>query len=144
MILKNIFIQILEESQFLGDLRIPLQPEACPRPRHTRWGVYYPAKYKKWRKTALEVCPAGQLRSQDPLLVLVEHVAKRPKNPANPYPFQDLDNFDKSVYDAVTDLNGYWQDDKQVVTGMSWKRYARPGEDEGILVEFYKMKEERL
>ncbi len=144
MVLQQLFIRILQESTFLGDLTIPLNPVACPRPRYTTYGVYYPKKYQTWKDAAQEVCPCGQLRSEDPLLVLVEHVLQRPKKPANPYPFQDLDNFDKSAYDAVTSLNGYWQDDKQVVTGMSWKRYAKPGEEPGTNIEFYKMKLERL
>jgi Holliday junction resolvase RusA-like endonuclease len=106
--------------------------------------VYYPKKYTTWKKAAIDACPCGQLRLEDPLLVLIEHVLHRPKKPSNPYPAPDLDNFDKSAYDAVTSLNGYWQDDKQVVTGMSWKRYARTDEEPGTNIEFYKMNEKIL
>lgn len=144
MILKQVFINILQESEFLGDLMIPLNPVPASRPRVTRWGTFYGKKYETWRQTVNRVCPSGHLRSEDPLLVLVEYVVQRPKKPTNPYPFPDVDNYDKATYDAITKLNGYWQDDKQIVVGMSWKRYARPGEEEGTNIEFYKMNEEKL
>lgn len=123
----------------LGNLFIPTNPIAASRPKVARWGgVYYGKNYTKWRELCQELCPQGQLRATDPLLVLVDYIVEKPKKPTNPFPYPDLDNYDKATYDGIGELGGYWEDDKQIVVGMSRKRYQEPGEDVGTLIEFYK------
>jgi Holliday junction resolvase RusA-like endonuclease len=61
---------------------------------------------------------------------------KRPDN--SPYAWggkrHDLDKLERAIYDALTDA-AVWQDDSQVATNFSEKRYAGEGIPAGVFVE---------
>lgn len=46
------FISVIKMLEF--NLHIPCEPVACPRPRVSRFGVYYPKKYKDFKKNVLQ------------------------------------------------------------------------------------------
>ena len=66
---------------------------------------------------------------EGPVHVDVEFVCSKPKNPANPYPKGDIDNYIKAIWDG---LNGKWGfgDDRQIVSVTALKRYQNPAEEE--------------
>jgi Holliday junction resolvase RusA-like endonuclease len=121
------------------ELRLPVNPVPCPRPRMTRSGrTYYPRKYNKFKKEVATVLPgclfdAGLHRKlEGPLLVKVALLVQRPKQTKLRYPSPDIDNYCKSVLDA---LNGYaWTDDTQVVELEATKSWNDPGESGEIQV----------
>lgn len=121
------------------ELRLPINPVPCPRPRMTRTGrMYYPRTYNKFKKEASTVLPgclfdAGLHRKlEGPLLVKVDLRVRRPKQTKLSYPSPDIDNYAKSVLDA---LNGYaWTDDTQVVELEATKSWSSPGEPGEIKV----------
>ena len=58
------------------------------------------------------------------LEVISTFVCKRPKNPTNPYPRGDIDNFEKALYDAITNSETVWVDDTQISLVNASKRYT--------------------
>jgi len=121
------------------ELRLPVNPVPCPRPRMTRAGrIYYPRTYNKFKREVATVLPgclfdAGLHRKlEGPLLVKVAVLVQRPKQTKLSYPMPDIDNYCKSVLDA---LNGYaWTDDTQVVELEATKSWNDPGEPGEIQV----------
>lgn len=63
-----------------------------------------------------------------PLQVDVEFVCTKPKTTKRHWPRGDGDNYEKSLYDAITKA-GYWGDDDQIVEARWVKRFAKPGEE---------------
>lgn len=96
---------------------IPLDPVPASRPRVSKWGTYYPARYrnylkaakdevKKWASENLKAPLAGQLQAS------FQFHVKRPKTSKLECPKPDLDNYVKSVLDC---LSGFvFDDDSQV------------------------------
>lgn len=125
------------------------------RPRVTRYGTYYAKNYKTWRELAGEWIGPGDLHlaATVPLLVVVCSVATKPKTGKKLWPRGDVDNHAKGPLDAITKPhyapkrkrgaepfdNGYWHDDEQIVTLLSTKRYALPGELSQSIVEIYRV-----
>jgi len=57
-----------------------------------------------------------------PLEVEITFYCRTPKNPSNPYPIGDIDNYQKGLLDV---LNGWaWQDDVQVCRIIASKKYS--------------------
>lgn len=119
---------------------IPLDPVPASRSRAVagRPG-YYPERYDTWRKEAALILEslAGNLPQlgDTPVALRLEFVCQRPKKPSHPYPSKgDVDNLAKAAMDAITKA-GIWDDDMQVIDASLSKRYTKPGEAPGTLVE---------
>jgi Holliday junction resolvase RusA-like endonuclease len=66
--------------------------------------------------------------------VAVEVIVRRPASTKKRRPKGDRDNFEKGVFDAITQAGGWWKDDDQIVEGPFLKRWAKDDEPEGYLV----------
>ncbi len=112
---------------------LDLDPLPCPRPRIAVRGkfptAYYPASYQTWKNEAakqLSTNDRAGLPFKGPLRVSIEFIAKRPKSTKLAAPKADIDNYMKSLFDALTQA-GWWEDDSQVVQVSARKRWAAPG-----------------
>lgn len=107
---------------------LALEPVAASRPRVSKWGTFYAEPYKSFLAVAPEALHALELPMLDgPLAVQLEVVCTKPKTSVLPHPRQDVDNFAKSVLDALTKA-GAWLDDAQVARLTVEKRFAAKGE----------------
>ena len=57
------------------------------------------------------------------MAIWIEVVAPRPKNPTNPYPMGDFDNYEKACTDKLSGA-GFYKDDKQILESHFFKRYT--------------------
>jgi len=111
---------------------IPLPPVPCPRPRVTRRGItFYPKRYTDWSKSPVldEAVPDLVRQIEGPVVLVAEHVVRRARTSVRAYPVGDVDNYAKSILDAITKRERIWRDDDQVVLLVTAKRFARPDED---------------
>ena len=94
--------------------------------------TYYPPKYKAWKKAMAQLLPdllqgTGQpLPYENPVVVWSTFRVTRPKTTKLQHPRGDIDNYEKSLWDSLTDA-GVWLDDCQVVASHSEKHWADPG-----------------
>ena len=70
------------------------------------------------------------------LAVRVEQICKRPKTTRRSYPTGDCDNHVKGPLDALTQADGAWDDDDQIVWLEVTKRYAKSGEEPRSVIEW--------
>jgi Holliday junction resolvase RusA-like endonuclease len=126
----------LEVSKGEGQWRLvlPLDPIPCPRPRFARGVAYYPARYTSWRDAVREHLSDVPLPepNDDTWTVLLHLWCKRPAKPANHYPKGDVDNYAKSVLDAIQGV-AFFHDDKQVTRLHVTKDYHKHGH---MVIEF--------
>jgi len=129
------------------------EPKAQPRPRPIpgRRGVYNPATANEWK--ALIKVEAQKQRANEPMAgpigvalvfafvrpnshfrVVAGKVVLRSDAPIWYACKPDIDNLDKAVLDAITDLGGIWHDDSQVTNLLTEKRWAQPGEMPGCAI----------
>ena len=108
-----------------------MAPIGKARPRKGKYGVYTPAKTRKWeQKAAVFALAAIKERITGPVCVDIMAVLPRPKRlyrkkdpqglvwaPVRP----DVDNIRKIVLDSMKDC---WTDDSLVVSGSSQKVYS--------------------
>lgn len=80
--------------------------------------VYSPKEYATWQKDALEALKQAHCEApfEGPVEVLIECFVPRPKTTKLPHPKPDVDNYAKSVLDAITKDGRFWSDDSQVRT----------------------------
>ena len=119
-------------------------PVSCPRARVTRWGTFYPKKYKNAKQDYSiqirnQLNKYGFLQFSGCVQLHVEFVHKRPKalkGESRHYKHTrpDVDNLVKSVFDALT-ASGAIKDDSQVVLLTAVDLYGRRDEDPHILIE---------
>lgn len=104
-----------------------LAPKPCPRPRVALRGrvpvAYYPADYKAWQGEACAALAYEGVQIQGPLRVSISCQVERPKTTKLPAPKPDIDNYAKSVLDALTQA-GVWADDSQVVQVQAEKMWG--------------------
>lgn len=112
--------------------RIALPPRPSSRPRFTcrgRFAVAYTDKpYRDWLDAAAAelsklTLPEGWDPSR-PMIMAVVFSVLRPKTSKLDYPKPDIDNYEKSLLDAITQAGGIWDDDCQVVTLTSTKQFV--------------------
>lgn len=118
---------------------IPGRPVPASRPRVSKWGTYYGKTYTQWRKVASVALEESRDRFEGQLAVLTQIVSPRPKTTNRGYPRGDIDNFEKSAWDAVTSSMAAWKDDDQLVTTVTTKRYAEGDEECGIFMTIYEI-----
>lgn len=127
---------------------LPVTPKATQRSRCTCRGrfaqVYTEPKYKEWRAGAvtalLEIAATEDFRPyrEQPVRITTEVVVARPKTSKKLAPAGDNDNYEKGLWDAITETGKWWADDKQIVDNRTIKRWTRDGETEGyyVTIEF--------
>jgi Holliday junction resolvase RusA-like endonuclease len=98
-----------------------------------------PTDYATWKATVAtlakdvpELPPADHLEAY--CKVTMTHLALRPKTSKLAYPKPDVDNYAKSVMDALTESRVWWDDDDQVISLLTEKSWAKPGDPAGITV----------
>lgn len=106
-------------------LPFPIVPAS--RPKVSRWGVYYPKTYNNWKKRAadffLDQPPVNPLL-EGPLLLYLWVYIDKPKTTNRNFPRGDVDNYEKSILDAITASKKVWYDDDQVVISLKMKLYG--------------------
>lgn len=115
---------------------IPITPVPASRPRVTKWGVYYGKNYTKFMNEFPTVCPEPPQKLLCLVYVTAEFVCKRPKKVTRETPVGDIDNLAKGLFDGMTKM-GYWKDDDQIAYTTLNKRYAEVGEEPHIEVEIF-------
>lgn len=132
-------------------LSLPLQPVACPRPRVSKFGTYYPKTYKDFVKRAsafIEASYSDQkgLLDDEPLEVACTFVFNRPdymhtkKYPAGRVAHTkrpDVDNLVKAIND-VLQATGIIKDDSRIYYLSSKKYYSAKEEGPSINIEIRK------
>lgn len=116
------------------ELNLNLEPIACPRPRISKWGAYYPAAYTAWKKKAAKVVRdavagiSGYQPFTDPIVVTLRFIVQKPKKTKLAVPRPDIDNYIKSIFDACNTI--VWSDDTLVVrvdAVKGWSGQHEPG-----------------
>ena len=123
---------------------IEIEPKACPRPRVTRRGVFYPSSYIEWTKRCCSLLDSLRLpRLIGPIELDITFVIKRPQSlrrkadPEERIPHirrPDLDNYLKSVLDAAQ-KSGLFEDDSQIYRINAEKKYSGKTEHPRIIFE---------
>lgn len=123
---------------FTGRLALP--PRPASRPRFTcrgRFAVAYTDKpYRDWLDAAAAelsslTLPDGWDTSR-PMIMAVVFNVPRPKTSKLTYPKPDIDNYEKSLLDAITQAGGIWDDDCQVITLTSTKQFVTDDSKVGV------------
>jgi len=110
-------------------IELPLEPTACPRPKVTKYGTYYPKKYKEFlRKARFALAGLEPVHEMDICFVI-----KRPKNMKKGTRIAhtkkpDLDNLCKSIFDSLP------FDDKLIHSLRAYKVYAAHDELPCIII----------
>lgn len=110
---------------------LALCPVPAPRPKvrvHNGVGfAYYTGKYKNFLAEAPKAIPESPIffGKGTPVHVDVVFALPKPQKPANPYPVGDIDNYLKSILDAITKNGTYWHDDTQVESITARKVYTQ-------------------
>jgi len=112
-------------------LDVPCEPVPCPRPRVSKFGSYYPPRYRNWKKDfgsqVARIAPfvsGVDLPLQKTLSVSIEVYCTRPKTSKLDFPKPDIDNYVKGVLDACNKL--IWTDDSQITQLQARKSWGSP------------------
>lgn len=119
---------------------IPGKPIPASRPRVSRWGTYYGKTYDNWRKLAASVIESRFEPATGPLAVLTIVVLPKAKSSKLDYPRGDIDNYEKAVWDSVTNNRAVWQDDNQIVCSTTLKAFESGDYPEaGVYLTIYEL-----
>lgn len=101
----------------------------------TRTGhAFYPKTYGEWQAEALrQIKEHPWERLEDPVSVAMEAVIEKPGKTKRLLPGGDVDNYAKSVLDALTKA-ALWLDDNLVSLLLVRKRWAEEGESPAVNV----------
>lgn len=124
----------------LVSLFLDVAPVPASRPRVTRWnGVFYGKTYDRFYEAAkvrFKELAAGRAPTDAPLILFAEFLAEKPRTGKLSYPRGDTDNFLKGPLDAMKTAGGFYGDDNQIIGVIAFKRYAAPGEEPGVRIEY--------
>jgi Holliday junction resolvase RusA-like endonuclease len=124
----------------LVSLFLDVAPHPASRPRVTRFnGVYYGAPYKRFYDAArkrLEELAGDRQPTDAPLIMFAEFLVEKPKTGKLDYPRGDTDNYAKGPLDAMKKVARFYGDDNQIVGLLAFKRYAAPGEEPGVHIDY--------
>lgn len=119
---------------------IPIPPKPASRPRFTcrgRFAVAYSDKpYAEWIASATALLkdvkvPQGWDTAAAFCMIVINKVLK-PKTSKLTHPKPDVDNYAKSIMDAVTKAGHLWDDDCQVVSLRVSKMFVEDEAEEGV------------
>jgi len=111
---------------------IPGAPVSCPRPRVTKYGTFYPPKYKAWREKAKTILQdLGEVEELEIIFVFPrpKRLKEGPRERHQKKP--DIDNCIKAVLDSLP------HDDKYIHTIISRKLIAASNEAPHIEIRVY-------
>jgi Holliday junction resolvase RusA-like endonuclease len=102
----------------------------------TRFGTYYSKPYAEWmaacQKQIAEQIPHGAPLKAT-IWCAVEIICAKPRTGKLLLPRGDIDNYVKGVLDGGTKA-GVWGDDAQIEFLLATKRYSKPGEEAGAII----------
>lgn len=121
------------------NFKIPMKCVACPRPRVTKHGVYYPKRYTEFKKQCVDYLQKLGIKMKYDQFLHIDYtiVMKRiyqmsVKQYGSGRVYKatrpDLDNFVKSLNDCMQEA-GVIADDSQVVSFKAAKYYGSTSED---------------
>lgn len=109
---------------------LDVEPMPSPRPRFRVIkgkfaSAYMPAKYKDRVNELVKQLQQIKCEPRDgPLAVDLVFWCKKPKTSKLAHPKPDIDNYAKTVMDAITNAGNLWHDDTQVVRLVAEKQWA--------------------
>lgn len=105
-----------------------ITPVPASRARVPRFGKpYYVGRYATFREEAVYKILSCTKTLTGPLIIVTDFLVPKPRTSKLDYPTGDIDNYQKAIYDALTDSDGYWIDDRQIVSVIANKRFVRYG-----------------
>lgn len=119
------------------ELFIPVKPVPASRPRISKYGNYYNKTYTDFRREVYQYLKNIKNKFEDTTArfrIDLELICYRPKKPSKMYPRGDNDNYEKAYYDSITYAGIAWDDDVQIVSNTTSKRYQEEGEDYGAKI----------
>ena len=141
-------LEMFPEGFEVLEVKLPLEPVACPRPRVTGKRTYYPKKYTTFQKQvpSLLGTRSEPLVTEDNFLFAYYlFVVKRPKymkaskyskNQIEHRKRPDKDNYEKAINDSLQRCN-IISDDSILSFTASKKVYAAEGENAHIQIQLY-------
>jgi Holliday junction resolvase RusA-like endonuclease len=117
---------------------VPVPPKPTPRPKVSKFGAYYPGAYKLYVKALLAAIPTAAETYTGHILLEIEAVCSPLKASKFTTPMGDFDNLAKGICDVITERM-YWKDDRQIVDAHIVKRFPRPAESPGFLVNILEL-----
>lgn len=126
---------------------LAVPPRAAARTRATCRGkfaqVYTDPGYREWLDKAIPLLAAEDPAFPEetrklPARITMDVLVRRPKSTKRQQPGGDNDNYEKGVWDAMTKVGHWWNDDTQIVDNRTVKRWAGDNQPEGyqVTVEF--------
>lgn len=121
-----------------------IDPVPASRPQVTRWGVFYPKKYKQFRKDMDKLLlKEHRVLLDRPLKLDVTFFVHLPKSYSKKKRDEmdgtycattfDLDNLEKAIYDCMT---GYiYVDDRQIVQHTTRKVWVKEKGSIAVIIE---------
>lgn len=72
--------------------------------------------------------------TSEPVLIVADFQMHKARTSKLFIPRGDTDNFEKGLYDIITQDGRFWHDDNQIITNISTKRYIPLDEPEGVAI----------
>lgn len=123
---------------------LPLEPRPAARPRFVCRGkfaqAYTDGAYRAWQDAAKDLLAGFRpFNSDSPhtgdVAIRMTVAVPKPKKTVKRRPAGDNDNFEKGIYDAITQTKGFWEDDDQIVENTTRKVWATAELPAGYYIE---------